>query len=103
VGNVTGSNSVNVFLGLGTPWLIATIYHTANGTTYEVPAGDLSFGVAIYLVTAVITLSVLMLRRFKVGGELGGPTSLKYGTASLFLMLWFIYVLLSSLKAYGDI
>lgn len=27
IGNVTGSNSVNVFLGLGTPWVIATIYH----------------------------------------------------------------------------
>ena len=32
VGNVTGSNSVNVFLGLGTPWVIATIYHTAKVT-----------------------------------------------------------------------
>ena len=27
IGNVTGSNSVNVFLGLGVPWVIATIYH----------------------------------------------------------------------------
>ena len=26
VGNVTGSNCVNVFLGLGVPWVIATIY-----------------------------------------------------------------------------
>ena len=26
VGNVTGSNSVNVFMGLGIPWLIASIY-----------------------------------------------------------------------------
>lgn len=26
VGNVTGSNSVNVFLGLGLPWVIATIW-----------------------------------------------------------------------------
>jgi len=26
IGNVTGSNSVNVFLGLGMPWLIAAIY-----------------------------------------------------------------------------
>lgn len=26
IGNVTGSNSVNVFLGLGLPWTIATIY-----------------------------------------------------------------------------
>ena len=27
IGNVTGSNSVNVFLGLGIPWIIAAIYH----------------------------------------------------------------------------
>ena len=26
IGNVTGSNSVNVFLGLGMPWTIAAIY-----------------------------------------------------------------------------
>lgn len=30
IGNVTGSNSVNVFLGLGLPWLIASIYHTSK-------------------------------------------------------------------------
>jgi len=30
IGNVTGSNSVNVFLGLGLPWLIAAIYHEAK-------------------------------------------------------------------------
>lgn len=26
IGNVTGSNSVNVFLGLGLPWVIASTY-----------------------------------------------------------------------------
>lgn len=30
VGNVTGSNSVNVFLGLGTPWVIAAAYWLAK-------------------------------------------------------------------------
>jgi solute carrier family 8 (sodium/calcium exchanger) len=30
IGNITGSNSVNVFLGLGLPWLMAAIYHEAN-------------------------------------------------------------------------
>lgn len=30
VGNINGSNSVNVFLGLGLPWLMATIYHTSQ-------------------------------------------------------------------------
>ena len=30
IGNVTGSNSVNVFLGLGLPWTIAAIYHAVK-------------------------------------------------------------------------
>ena len=30
IGNVTGSNSVNVFLGLGLPWLIAAAYWTSK-------------------------------------------------------------------------
>merc|ERR1719277_748420 len=30
VGNVTGSNSVNVFLGLGMPWAIGAIYWALN-------------------------------------------------------------------------
>ena len=31
IGNVTGSNAVNVFLGLGLPWLIASIYWELMG------------------------------------------------------------------------
>ena len=31
VGNVTGSNSVNVFLGLGLPWVIASMYNKSIG------------------------------------------------------------------------
>ena len=27
IGNITGSNSVNVFLGLGIPWMLASVYH----------------------------------------------------------------------------
>ncbi len=30
IGNINGSNAVNVFLGLGLPWLIASIYHAAH-------------------------------------------------------------------------
>jgi len=32
IGNVTGSNSVNVFLGLGIPWTIAAVYWATVGT-----------------------------------------------------------------------
>merc|ERR1719264_2413185 len=31
IGNVTGSNSVNVFLGLGLPWMIGAVYWKIQG------------------------------------------------------------------------
>ena len=34
VGNINGSNAVNVFLGLGLPWLIAAIYWAAKVTKH---------------------------------------------------------------------
>lgn len=48
VGNVTGSNSVNVFLGLGLPWVMASLYGgpidpaTGKNGPYIVPTGSLS-------------------------------------------------------------
>lgn len=30
IGNVTGSNSVNVFLGLGLPWVVAAHYESSK-------------------------------------------------------------------------
>merc|ERR1712224_1120408 len=35
IGNVTGSNSVNVFLGLGLPWLMGAIVWSSQGATDE--------------------------------------------------------------------
>merc|ERR1719238_1665721 len=35
VGNVTGSNSVNVFLGLGLPWSMGSLYWLMNGRSTE--------------------------------------------------------------------
>jgi len=107
VGNVTGSNSVNVFLGLGLAWMIGafywqnehsgganpkwvvkyrntettTIYGTSSGETiisrypdgaFVVPAGSLGFSVAVYTALAFTACAFLVLRRVKVGGELGG-------------------------------
>jgi solute carrier family 8 (sodium/calcium exchanger) len=34
IGNVTGSNSVNVFLGLGLPWVLAAIYWQLKVKSY---------------------------------------------------------------------
>jgi len=49
IGNVTGSNSVNVFLGLGLPWVIAVIYYQSSGDKFNVPAGNLAFSVIVFL------------------------------------------------------
>ena len=43
VGNVTGSNCVNVFLGCGCPWLLAATYMENRGKIYKAPAGNVAF------------------------------------------------------------
>lgn len=53
---------------------------------------------------AVVAIAILMVRRMKfVGGELGGPFKLKVLTASLLFGLWVLYLIISSLEAYGII
>ena len=44
VGNVTGSNAVNVFLGVGIAWSMAAIYHEAQGNEFIVPVGRYQLG-----------------------------------------------------------
>jgi solute carrier family 8 (sodium/calcium exchanger) len=127
IGNVTGSNSVNVFLGLGLPWVIAAIYWQAQvnfdlhfffiklfrllfciikGLPFTVKAGSLTFSVAVYTGVSFIALFIIFLRRylkFFGRGELGGPTIPKYATGALLIFLWLFYIILSSLQAYDHI
>lgn len=100
-GNVTGSNSVNVFLGLGLPWTLATIYHASKGTKYVYPAGNLVFSVIAFSIGAIITLLLLFYRRKTQGGELGGPQGPARVHAVIMAALWFIYVIMSALKTKG--
>jgi len=101
VGNVTGSNSVNVFLGLGLPWVISAVYASNNNSVYVVPAGKLGFSVAMFLITSLICFSILTVRRIVIKGELGGPKVSKYATALMCVSLWFIYVIMSILNVIG--
>merc|ERR1711974_9880 len=93
VGNVTGSNAVNVFLGIGIAWSMAAIYHWANGDYFKVSPGSLGFSVTIFCCEALLAIIVLLLRRNPaVGGELGGPKAVKTVTSSLFVIFWITYV-----------
>jgi len=115
IGNVTGSNSVNVFLGLGLPWMIGAVYWVVEGAdddwreeysgesfiegfeggAFVVKAGNLAFSVNVFAVCAVIAMAVLFVRRQLYGGELGGPRAAKYISSSMFVGLWLIYICLS--------
>jgi solute carrier family 8 (sodium/calcium exchanger) len=120
--NVTGSNSVNILLGIGLPWTMAAIFwsgqtgsvlddwkrlypHLAedypNGA-FVVEGGDLGFNVGVFTVGAFLCFLVLRVRRFKYHGELGGPTMSKAFTAAFLVFCWLVYVLLCVWKAVFD-
>jgi solute carrier family 8 (sodium/calcium exchanger) len=100
VGNVTGSNAVNVYLGLGLPWMIGVMYHSANGTEFLVSGGPLGFSVIIFTVCGVSCIGTIYLRR-SIDAELGGQKiGLKYATGAFFVFLWMMYILLNILNLY---
>jgi len=113
IGNVTGSNSVNVFLGIGLPWMIGAIYWDLLGATDEwkakypdmlsmypeggfiVRSTGLAFSVAVFSCCAIVCFAVLIARRRLLGGELGGPKSLQYVSGGVLACLWALYIGLS--------
>ncbi|XP_030371111.1 sodium/calcium exchanger 3 isoform X2 [Scaptodrosophila lebanonensis] len=101
IGNVTGSNAVNVYLGIGLAWSIASIYHMSNGNTFNVEPGTIGFAVALFCALAMIAFGIMMYRRNskKIGAELGGPKS-KWVHGSVLISLWILYLIISTLEAY---
>jgi len=123
IGNVTGSNSVNVFLGLGMPWTIGSIYWTVGGSNakwgakyahllqsgdvasrfhggaFVVEAGTLASTIAVFVCCACICIFILWLRRKMFGCELGGPGVPKKVTSAVLVSLWVIYVVAASIIA----
>jgi len=122
IGNVTGSNSVNVFLGLGLPWVIGSVFWASNDKTsewiyrypeqhieYDTPqlivlSGDLTFSVITFTLCALLVLTVIMYRRKAFEAELGGPVGPKTNTCIFFVLLWVFYVSMASWKVIeGDV
>lgn len=104
VGNVTGSNAVNVFLGIGIAWTIAAVKHRIYNETFTVDPGNLAFNLTIFTIFAFFAIGALLIRRRpSIGGELGGPTKYRIPTCMFFGFLWLMYVILSSLESYCHI
>lgn len=105
IANITCSNSVNIYIGIGVPWLIDTVY---NYFAYKEPlyienAEGLSFSLLVFFVTSSGCIAVLVLRRLILGAELGGPRLWAWATAAYFMFLWLVFIVLSSLKVSGKI
>eukprot|EP00930_Biecheleria_cincta_P050135 TRINITY_DN3530_c0_g1_i1.p1 TRINITY_DN3530_c0_g1~~TRINITY_DN3530_c0_g1_i1.p1 ORF type:complete len:1035 (-),score=159.06 TRINITY_DN3530_c0_g1_i1:317-3421(-) len=123
IGNVTGSNSVNVFLGIGMPWMMASIFWASAGANegwkkeyskskyshldlvsrypnggFVVVAGDLVFAVIVFTICALCALGTIIYRRRAFKAELGGPKGVKVNTAIFFVLLWGLYIGESSWK-----
>ncbi|XP_031496490.1 magnesium/proton exchanger 1 [Nymphaea colorata] len=105
IANITCSNAVNIYIGIGIPWLISSTYNSVvrKEPLYINNSEGLSFSLLVFFVTSICCISVLVLRRLTLGGELGGPKPLAWATSFFFLLLWFIFLLLSSLKVSGII
>ncbi|XP_065722947.2 sodium/calcium exchanger Calx isoform X3 [Drosophila suzukii] len=105
IGNVTGSNAVNVFLGIGLAWTIAAVYHSSHGGTFNVEPGTIGFAVALFCGEALIAIFIIMFRRWHkgIGAELGGPKISKYISAAILVFLWVFYVVICILEAYDVI
>ncbi|KAG7255009.1 hypothetical protein CRUP_021927, partial [Coryphaenoides rupestris] len=105
IGNVTGSNAVNVFLGIGVAWTIAAVVWRSRGKPFYVDPGSLAFSVTLFTIMAGVCVCVLLYRRRAsvAGGELGGPRTCKLLTVTMFVSMWLLYILLASLEAYCHI
>ena len=71
-----------------------------------VKGDSLGFSVAVYTCLALVGIAILMFRRSsRLCGlaELGGPKPTKYLTAITLILLWIVYIVLSSFEAYGII
>jgi solute carrier family 8 (sodium/calcium exchanger) len=124
VGNVTGSNSVNVFLGVGVSWTIGALYWRSAGVTNEwkaaqhpegsfediyrprypegglmISTGTLVVSVLTYCSTAALCLGLLLFRRFRYGGELGGSFLAQRRDSGFLLILWCIFIVVTGLYA----
>jgi hypothetical protein len=62
-----------------------------------VPAGSLGFSVVVFIICALACVVCLLVRRWKVGGELGGSDNGRKAALAFLSSLWLIYIIMSIL------
>jgi len=120
IGNVTGSNSVNVFFGLGLPWLIGSAYWAINGLDqswmdkfgpkgvdwkyfdeyksnsnrgFRVASDGLGVSVIVFTICACLTIGLILCRRFFLKTEDGSGSELGGKKTTAYLHAGFLIML----------
>eukprot|EP00897_Mesotaenium_endlicherianum_P001528 jgi/Mesen1/1402/ME000130S00487 len=102
IANINGSNAVNVFLGVGLPWLVTAIHDRVAHNRHTVirEAMTYKYSIICFLGVAAVCVGVLVARRRLAGGELGGNRSWARATSVCFTFLWLVYLLISGIFSY---
>ena len=81
--------------------MAVAVHSLAQLIAIPFPTCSLGFSVTLFCAEALIAILILLLRRNpSVGGELGGPRSVKTITSGIFVFFWVTFVMISALEAY---
>ncbi|KAG6551758.1 hypothetical protein Mapa_006849 [Marchantia paleacea] len=102
IANINTSNCINVFVGIGVPWLLQVCYNRIKyGQGLGTETKGLSFSVTVYFAVFTLCWLWVLFRRYHFGGELGGPRNWARASSAFFLSLWVLFILLSCLRVYN--
>ncbi|CAH1398559.1 unnamed protein product [Nezara viridula] len=99
IGNINGTCSVNLFVGLGVPWTMAATHHQIQGDYFKVPCEHFAGVMALFSTCYLITFISLVIRRhlkFFGYAEIGGSKKARFITATFFILLYATCIALST-------
>ena len=67
------------------------------------PSKGLNLSVVLFLSCCMVGVGILIFRRMKVKGELGGSSTGRLVSCIIFICLWLIYIIFSGLGQYDVI
>lgn len=108
IGGIFASNAINIFIGLGLPWTIASVYYELyREDTFFIgyaQGADMTFCIIMFFVASFVTLMILLIRRWRWGGELGGVGEqaefCKSFSGILLILCWGLFAYLTILNCY---
>jgi solute carrier family 8 (sodium/calcium exchanger) len=104
IGSIFGANAINIFIGLGLPWTISSIYYEGYRDEYYFlgfeSGADITFCLVMFFVASFLTFMVLYIRRNHFSGELGGNLDGKCFSGIVLFISWALFVVLTVMGCY---